>query len=102
MENNKTDKKLKLSRVTITASAVLVVILLLTQIVILAVVGTKGSEISEIRQEQQFIRLTNEKIRADINSQKTLSQVEEVQSTEGLSTKSVNRLYWTDSVTAQL
>ena len=102
MENKKTVKSININSLVTKGTAVMVVVLLMTQFVVLAVVGTKGSEITDMRQDQQQIRLENESLRAKINSQRTLAEVEEIKSSEGLVTQQVKKLNWSEQVTAQV
>lgn len=47
-----------------------------TQFIILATVGVKGSEVSQIRAEKEELRLEIDRIRAQIDSAKTLAKIE--------------------------
>lgn len=66
-----------LNRHFVVASLVLVVALFIAQFVVLAAVGTQGTEVSRVRQEKDYYRIENERLRAEIDSVRTLSQIEE-------------------------
>ncbi len=55
---------------------VLTIALFVTQFAVLATVGVKGSEVSEIRTEKEELRLEIDRIRAQIDSAKTLGKIE--------------------------
>lgn len=58
-------------------AVVLVITLFITQFVVLATVGTQGASISQIQAEKDFYRIENARLRAEIDSAKTLGRLAE-------------------------
>ena len=66
-----------LNRHFVVASLVLIVALFIAQFVVLAAVGTQGTEVSRVRQEKDYYRIENERLRAEIDGIRTLANIEE-------------------------
>lgn len=61
---------------TVAICGLLIASLFISQFVVLATLGTKGGEVSRVRNEKDEIRINNERIRAEIDNAKTLSNIE--------------------------
>lgn len=67
------------------------------QVLITVIIGTKGSEIENLRTQKEEIRLENEIINSKINEMKSLSKIQEIVDSEDLVQKNVIYLDSTDT-----
>lgn len=78
MGNNEKIKSISryMKRRALALCSFLLIALFLSQFTVLAILGTKGTEVSRLRQERSYYRLQNEKLRAEIDSARTLLAIE--------------------------
>lgn len=66
----------KISRNFAMICILLVVAIFSAQFIILATLGSRGTEVSRVRDEKEYFRLENERLRAEIDRSRTLEKIE--------------------------